>query len=96
MQELLYFFPRFINSYGLAEFVIDGVRSGIEVDSGAIRHILEQTNELTKLSLRNTENIYTESIGNLIDIVSDLIKSMPPRLRELEFARVGGSTKQGD
>ena len=96
MQELLYFFPRFINSYGLTEFVIDGVRSGIEVDSGAIRHILEQTNELTKLSLRNTENIYTESIGNLIDIVSDLIKSMPPRLRELEFARVGGSTKQGD
>ena len=35
-----------------------------------LRHILEQTNELTKLSIQNTNSIETESIGNLINIVS--------------------------
>ena len=61
-----------------------------------LRHILEQTNELTKLSIRNTNRIDTESIGSLISIVSDLIHSRPPRLRKLNFDSIGGSAEQGE
>ena len=54
VQEFFYLLPRFIQHCGLSEFVLEGVKpsalhkpgSKIEVDSGAIGHILEQTNEL--------------------------------------------------
>ena len=68
----------------------------MEIDSGAMRHILDQTNELEKLSIRNTSSIDTESIGNLINIISDLIKSMPPRLKELDLTRIEGSASHGE
>ena len=82
-----------MNIHGLSEFAIDGVKYGMEIDSSALRHILEQTNELTKLSIRNTQSIEMESIGNLINIVSDLIMSMPPRLRELDLASIESSAE---
>ena len=85
-----------MNSNGLSELVVDGVKAGMEIESGALRHILEQTNELTKLSIRNTESIDAESIDNLINIVSELIHSVPPRLRELDFVSIGGSAEQGE
>ena len=54
VQELFYLLPRFIEHCGLSKFVLDGFKPSrniitdrkIEVDSGAIGHILEQTNEL--------------------------------------------------
>ena len=85
-----------MNIHGLSEFTIDGVKYGMEIDSGALRHILEQTNELRKLSIRNTESIEMESIGNMINIVSDLIMSMPPRLRELDLASIEGSAEHSE
>ena len=67
----------------------------MEIDPCALRHILGQTNELKKLSIRNTESIESESIGDLIKIVSDLIMSKPPRLRELNLTSIEGSAEQG-
>ena len=61
-----------MNSNGLSELVVDGVKAGMEIDSGAMRHILDQTNELEKLSIRKTSSLETESIVNLINIIRDL------------------------
>ena len=86
---------QYIGDHGLAEFVIDGLKRGIHVDVGAMRDILEETHELRKLSLRNANEIKSESLGDLITMIRDLIQSQPPRLAEIDFGGIGGSTEQG-
>ena len=86
---------QYIGDHGLAEFVIDGLKKGIHVDVGAMRDILEKTSELRKLSLRNANEIKSESLGDLITMIRDLIQSQPPRLTELDFGGIGGSAEQG-
>ena len=49
--------PRFISDNGLIKFSLDGLKEGVALDVGAIRQILEKTGELTKLSIRNANNI---------------------------------------
>ena len=63
---------------------------------GAIRHILQETHELRKLSIRNAKEIKSESLDELITMIGDLIQSQPPRLTELDFGGIGGSTVQGN
>ena len=92
----MYLLPRFIPRYGLAEFVLDGIQAGIIIDLGAFSHILEKTKEIKKLCIRNTKDIETESLGKLISMISDLLRSVPPKLTELDFGGIGGSAEQGD
>ena len=40
---------------------------------GAMRQILEETQELRKLSIRNVDRIDAKSLGELIPMISDLI-----------------------
>ena len=92
----MFLLPRFIIRYGLTVFVLDGLESGTVVDRCALSHILEQTNELRTLSIRNTSEIEAESLSKMISMLGDLIKSVPPRLTDLDFSGIGGSAQDGD
>ena len=81
---------QYIGDKGLFEFVFNGLKKGTHIDVGAMRDILKGTHELRKLSLR-----YVKGKG-LITMIGDLIRSQPPRLTELDFSGLGGSSKQGD
>ena len=70
--------PRFIQDDGLSEFVLDGLKEGLVLDLGEMRHLFEDKSELTKLSIRNTSEIDPESLGQLITLLCDLIRSRPP------------------
>ena len=87
---------RFISAGGLFELVLDGLEDDTVIDVGAMRGILEETNELRKLSVRNVDKIKSESHGELITMIGDLIQSQPPRLTELDFGGIGGSAEQGN
>ena len=87
--------PQFIGDSGLTEFVLDGLKKDIVIDVGALRNILEETNELRKLSIRNANEMHPESLGELINMIIDLILSSPPKLTELDLSRIGGSAEQG-
>ena len=52
---------QFISDNGLAEFVLDGLKKDIGIDLSAMRHILEENNELRKLGIRNAKEIKSES-----------------------------------
>ena len=86
---------RFISGNGLYKFSLDGLKEGVALDIGAIRQMLEKTGKLTKLSIRNANNIDAQSHGELITMISDLIQSEPPKLEELDFCGIGGPTEQG-
>ena len=87
--------PQFIGDSGLSEFVLDGLKKDIVIDVGALRDILQETNELRKLSIRNANEIHPESLGELINMISDLIWSHPSKLTDLDFGGIGGSAEQG-
>ena len=87
---------RFISSEGLSEFVLDGLEDDVVVDLGAMRLILAALSELRKLSIRNTNQIDAKPLGELVTLISDLIKSEPPKLEELDFSGLGGSAEQGN
>ena len=74
----MYLLPRFIQEDGLSEFVLDGLKEGLVLDLSEMRHLFEDNSELTKLSIRNTSKIDPESLGQLITMVCDLIRSRPP------------------
>ena len=74
----MYLLPRFIQEDGLSEFVLDGLKKGLVLDLGEMRHLFEDKSELTKLSIRNTSEIDPESLGQLITLLCDLIRSRPP------------------
>ena len=76
----MYLIPRFIATNGLSVFVLDDINDDIVIDLGALGHLLERTNELRSLTIRNTKFIDDESLNKLITMVSDLINSKPPRL----------------
>ena len=92
-MELL---SQFISEDGLSEFVLDGLKKNLVIDMGAIQHILEETRELRRLSVRNVAAINAKSLGELITMICDLIKSEPPNLEELDFSGLGGSAEQGN
>ena len=69
--------PRFIQDDGLSEFVLDGLKEGLVLDLGGMRHLFEDNSELTKLSIRRTNKIDPESLGHLITMICDLIRSRP-------------------
>ena len=90
--------PQFIGANGLSEFEFDF--SGFsnykaKIDMSAMRDILAETCELRKLSISNAAKIHSESLGELINMISDLIRCQPQRLTELDFANIGGSAEQG-
>ena len=87
---------QFISASGLFEFVLDGLKKDTVIDMGAMRGMLEETNELRKLSVRNTNEIKSESHDELITMIGDLIQSQPPRLIEIDFYGLGGSAEQGN
>ena len=64
---------RFISASGLFEFVLDGLMNDTVIDVGAMRGILEETNELRKLGVRNAKEIKSESHNELIAMIGDLI-----------------------
>ena len=86
---------RFISENGLYELVLDGLKKDIVIDFGAMRGILQETHELTKLSIRNVNELHLESLRELITMIGDLIQFQPPRLTELDFCGIGGSPAQG-
>ena len=88
--------PRFISDDGLSEFVLDGLKKDIVIDLDAMRRILEETQVLRKLSIRNANEIKSESHGELITMIADLIHFQPPRLTEIDFDGIGGSAEQGN
>ena len=61
-----------------------------------MRHILEEKQEHRKLSIRNANEIKSESLDKLVTIIGGVIQSQPPRLTELDFGRIGGSAEQGN
>ena len=95
LQELMYMLSRFISARGLFEFVLDGLMKDISIDVDAIRGILQENNELRKLSIRNANEIKSESHEELIIMIGDLIRSYPSKLTELDFGGLGGSVEQG-
>ena len=66
LKELMYMLSRFISARGLFEFVLDGLEDDIVIDVGAIRGILEASNELRKLSVRNTNWTQSEDYLSLL------------------------------
>ena len=46
----MYLLPQFIQDDGLSEFVLDGLKEGLVLDLGEMRHLFEDNTELTKLS----------------------------------------------
>ena len=74
----MYLLPQFIQEGGLSEFVLDGLKEGLVLDLGEMRHLFEDKSELTKLSIRSTSKIDPESLGQLITLLCDLIRSRPP------------------
>ena len=86
---------QFISASGLFEFVLDGLMKDTVIDVGAMRGMLEETNELRKLSVRNANEIKSESHDELITMIRDLIQSQPPILIEIDFYGLGGSAEQG-
>ena len=62
---------------------------------GALRDILKETKELRKLSIKNANEMHAESLGELINMIIDLILSSLPKLTELDLCRIGGSAEQG-
>ena len=87
---------RFISAKGLFEFVLDGLMEDTVIDVGAIRGILQETNELRKLSVRNVNKVKSESHEELTTMIGDLIRSYPSRLTEIDFGGIGGSAEQGN
>ena len=92
----MYLIPRFLRNYGLTVFILDGIKAGIVIDAGAVRHILSQTNDLRQLSVRHTAKVESSSLGKLVAVLRDLISSKPPRLTDLDFCGVGGSAEECD
>ena len=84
-----------ISARGLSELVLDGLMKDTVIDMGALRGILEETNELRRLSVRNANKIKSESHDELITMIGDLIQFQPPILTELDFGGLGGSAAQG-
>ena len=74
---------------------MDELKKDIVIDVSALRDILQKTNELRKLSIKNANEMHPESLEELINMIIDLILSSPPRLTELDFCGVGGSSEQG-
>ena len=91
----MHILPRFISDNGLSEIVMDGLKKDIVIDLDAIRRILEETQVLRKLSIRNANEIKSESHDELITMIGDLIQFQPPILTELDFGGLGGSAAQG-
>ena len=91
----MYLLPQFIQYGGLSEFVLYGLRDGLVLDLGEMRHLFEDNSELRKLSIKNTSKIDPESLVLLITMICDLIRSRPPRLTDLDFESIGGSAEQG-
>ena len=91
----MYLIPQFIQEDGLSEFVLDGLKEGLVLDLGEMRHLFEDNRELRKLGIRNTNKIDPESLAQLITMISDLIRSQPPQLTELDLEGIGGSAEQG-
>ena len=73
LQELMQMLRLFISDHGLSEFVLDGLKKNTVIDLGAMRGILEETNELRRLSIRNLHEVNPESLGELITMIGDLI-----------------------
>ena len=74
----MYLLPQFIQFDGLSEFVLDGLKAGLVLDLGGMRHLFEDNSELRKLSIKNTSKIDPESLVLLITMICDLIRSQPP------------------
>ena len=91
----MFLLPRFIQDDGLTEFVLDGLKEGLVLDLSEMRHLFEDNSELIKLSIKNTNKIDPESLGQLITMICDLIRSKPPQLTDLDFEGIGGSAEQG-
>ena len=91
----MYLLPRFTQEDGLSEFVLDGLKEGLVLDLGEMRHLFEDNSGLTKLSVKNTNKIDPESLGQLITMICDLIRSKPAQLTDLDFENIGGSAEQG-
>ena len=91
----MYLIPRYIQLDGLDTFVLDGFEEDINIDSGAISHILENLSQLTTLRIRNMNKIEKESLENLIETTCDLIRVSPPKLIILDLSGIGGTTEQG-
>ena len=58
--------------------MLDGLKRGLVLDLSEMRHLFEDNSELTKLSVKNTNKIDPESLGQLITMICDLIRSQPP------------------
>ena len=69
IQELLNFAAPYVNENGLTEFNLERLPKDIELESGAIRAILEKTGELKKLCLVDLSEIKQQSLIELVDII---------------------------
>ena len=69
----MYLLSRFIRDSGLSEFILDGLQKDVVIDLDAMRQVLEETNEMTKLAIRNTNEVHPESLEELIAMIADLI-----------------------
>ena len=73
LQELLWLFSRFISRCSLSEFILDGLARNVVIDLDAMRQVLEETNKMTKLGIRNANKVHPESLEELIAMIVDLI-----------------------
>ena len=74
---------------------MDGLKKNFVLDLNAMKHFFDDNSELTKLSVKNTSKIDPESLGHLITMISDLIRSNPPQMTDLDLESIGGSAEQG-
>ena len=73
LTELMYLLSQYIRDSGLSEFILDGLQKDVVIDLDAMRQVLEETNEMTKLAIRNINKVHPQSLEELIAMVVDLI-----------------------
>ena len=96
IQELLNFIVPYISENGLTEFNVQGLPKDIELESGAIRQILQQTGKLKKLCLENFSEINQQSLIELVDIVESVIHICPDTLSDLTVSGMGEEASCGE
>ena len=90
------FLPKVISSNGLSVLILDGLPQGIVLDVAALMRVLDNSDMLTRLNLRNLNLINSDSLDNLIDMTCAIIQRDPPKLVELDFGGFGATLEQGE
>ena len=91
----MYFLPKWIQTDGLEIFVLEGLSPEMIVDTTALGQILQKKQELKKLVFRSLDGIESDSLAKLIDLVENIIRAGPLRLKEIDLGGIGGSKEQG-